>query len=390
MNHSSFTSGSRMHLCDITMFYAPHSGGVRRYLDAKHDWFARHTLIRHTLLTPGPQCGRLAPHQHTLRAPPLPFSDGYRFPLRGSPWLESLLQLSPDLIEAGDPYRLGWVAIEAGQRLGIPTLGFYHSDLPRLLAKRFGHWSHTLGRRYIRRLYQNYDLVLTPSGVMREQLLELGLEQVRVQPLGVDAGRFHPRRRSEQLRRELRLARDSRLLIFAGRYAREKHVDRLIEAFRLLGAPYHLLLVGPEMPPSSAANVSSLSRYVDADELAVLLAGSDALVHAGDTETFGLVALEAMACGLPVVGVNAGAVPELVTPEIGVLAETNTPHDLAAAVSFLFEQDLLRMGQTARQVVEARWTWERTLSRLFYTYLELSGLPGWGMPDAEEKRDAVG
>jgi alpha-1,6-mannosyltransferase len=104
-----------MHLCDLTMFYAPHSGGVRRYLDAKHDWLARHTLVRHTLLTPGPYRGLLAPHQHTLRAPPLPFSDGYRFPLRTRPWVKHLLELSPDLIEAGDPYRLGWAALQAGQ-----------------------------------------------------------------------------------------------------------------------------------------------------------------------------------------------------------------------------------------------------------------------------------
>ncbi|MEJ2060466.1 MAG: glycosyltransferase family 1 protein [Gammaproteobacteria bacterium] len=367
-----------MHLCDLTMFYAPHSGGVRRYLDAKHDWLARHTLVRHTLLTPGPYRGLLAPHQHTLCAPPLPFSDGYRFPLRTRPWVKYLLELSPDLIEAGDPYRLGWAALEAGQRLGIPTIGFYHSDLPRLIAARFGNWTQAVTRRYVRHLYRRYDQVLTPSQVMRDQLLEFGVDNVQVQPLGVDAERFHPRRHSEHLRRELGLPRKSRLLIFAGRNAREKHIDRLVEAFRLLGPDYHLLLVGPEMPCPSVSNISAFARYVGAAELSRLLAGSDALVHAGDTETFGLIVLEAMASGIPVVGVNAGAVPELVTPETGVLSPSCAARDLADAVIALFEQDVAAMGHAARQAVEAHWTWDRTLARLFDIYLDLLGQPPAG------------
>lgn len=369
-----------MHLCDLTMFYAPHSGGVRRYLDAKHDWLARHTLVRHTLLTPGPYRGLLAPHQHILYAPPLPFSDGYRFPLRTRPWVQYLLELSPDLIEAGDPYRLGWAALQAGQRLGIPTIGFFHSDLPRMIAARFGNWTGAASRRYIRHLYNRYDRVLTPSRVMHDQLLECGVTKVQVQPLGVDAERFHPRLRGEHLHRELGLSRDVRLLIFAGRYAREKHIDRLIGAFRLLGPDYHLLLVGPEMPCPSVANVSSFSRFVGVDELAPLIAGSDALVHAGDTETFGLIVLEAMASGIPVVGVNAGAVAELVTPDTGVLAQSSAACDLADAIAGLFEQDVARMGRAARHAVEARWTWDRTLARLFETCLEMLGRPHVGTP----------
>jgi alpha-1,6-mannosyltransferase len=59
-----------MHLCSLTLFYAPHSGGVKCYLDARHDWILRHTWIYHTLLTPGAYRGRLAPHQQTLYATP--------------------------------------------------------------------------------------------------------------------------------------------------------------------------------------------------------------------------------------------------------------------------------------------------------------------------------
>jgi alpha-1,6-mannosyltransferase len=376
--HAGFLLILPMHLCDITMFYAPHSGGVRRYIEAKHDWLSRQTFVRHSLLTPGSYKGRLAPYQHTLTGLPLPFSDGYRFPLRIQPWIRVLENLSPDLIEAGDPYRLSWAALEAGQCLGIPTIGFYHSDFPRLITARFGKRAGRLAERYIEHLYTRFDLVLAPSRVMQQQLQALGVSRSRVQPLGVDTERFNPRLRSRQLRRELRLGRHTRLLVFAGRNAREKHLDSLIRAVDQLGSKYHLLLVGPGMPQPSVSNVSVFSRYVDATELAGLLASSDALVHAGDMETFGLIVLEAMASGVPVVGVDAGAVPELVTSSTGMLARSSTPAHLAEAITALFERDVRQLGRAARQAVESHWTWDRTLHNLFGIYQELLGVSSPG------------
>jgi alpha-1,6-mannosyltransferase len=123
------------------------------------------------------------------------------------------------------------------------------------------------------------------------------------------------------------------------------------------------------------SNVSTFSRYVDTTELARLLAGSDALVHAGDLETFGLIVLEAMASGIPVVGVNAGAVPELITPNTGVLARSSAARDLAEAVEALFAQDTRQLGRAARLAVESHWTWDQTLSKLFRTYLEMLHRP---------------
>ncbi|WP_455380679.1 glycosyltransferase family 4 protein [Acidihalobacter prosperus] len=362
-----------MHLCDITLFYTPESGGIRRYLEAKRQWLAYHTRYRHSLLTPGRHKSQIASGIFTLPAPTLPYSNGHRFPLRQGPWIKQLIKLEPDLIEAEDPYRLASAAIEAGRQLNIPAVGFYHSDLPRLFTRRLGAEVLPLTQRYIRQLYSRFDLVLTPSQVMRNRLLQMGIEQVTVQPLGVDTEVFHPRHRDLYLRQHLGLDASTRLLIFAGRYAREKNLEQLVEAFSLLGTEYHLLLVGSEMPFSSTAHVSCFPHFVATPDLARLLASADALVHAGDNETFGLIVLEAMASGIPVVGVNAGAIPELVNPAIGTLATDCAPKQLAEAIEALFIQDIHGLGMQARHQAESYWTWDHAFNLLLENYHELLG-----------------
>jgi alpha-1,6-mannosyltransferase len=361
-----------MHISDITMFWTPSSGGVRTYLEAKDAWLAHQAGIRHTLLVPGPAAAR-AGICTTLPAPPLPFGHGYRFPLRRQAWIEQLVQLAPDIIEAGDPYLLAWAALAAGRRLQVPVVGFYHSDLPRRVGTRAGQWSNRWLNAYITRLYRQFDRVLAPSQVMADKLRGLGVHRVRVQPLGVDLVQFNPRHRDAAVRRELGVDDATRLLIFAGRGAYEKNLPLLLQAMTRLGRGFHLHLVGSGLPHRLPDNVSKTDRFVDRGGLARWLAGSDALVHAGDRETFGLVVLEAMASGIPVVGVQAGAVAELVVPGTGLLARPCSAESLADTVRALFADDWREMGRQARQHVEQHYGWEQVLLRLLGHYRELTG-----------------
>ncbi len=364
-----------MHLTDITIFWTPTCGGVRTYLEAKRRWLAGQPDVRTSLLVPGPEEG-VKLDVYTLPAPRLPFGKGYRFPLRRRPWTRRLVALRPDIIEAGDPYVLPWAALEAGQRLGVPVVGFYHSDLQRLVSARAGHWSNRWLDRYILRLYSRFDRVLAPSRVMADKLRRLGVpgERVHVQPLGVDSTLFHPDRRDQALRRRLGLDHQVRLLVFAGRGSREKHIPLLLRVMVELGTGYHLHLVGSGMPRRLPANVSRSNGFVDPFRLSRILASSDALLHGGDSETFGLVVLEAMASGIPVVGVDAGAVAELVVPGTGLLAEPNSPASLAGTVRKLFADDYTAMGRRARKHVTDNYTWDQVLARLLAHYRDLTCL----------------
>jgi alpha-1,6-mannosyltransferase len=360
-----------LHVADTTMFYAPASGGVRTYLEAKAGWLATSRPdVRYSLLVPGATVG-LVGAIHTLPAPPLPFSNGYRFPLRRRAWVDALVELKPDLIEAQDPYVTGWAAVEAGARLGVPVVGYYHSDMTRLIGSRVGHWADRWLNAYVAKLYRRFDRVFVPSQAMAEKLERLQVPNIVVQPLGVDLQRFDPARRDPQLRQRLGIDGDARLLIFAGRGSHEKQIPVLLQATRLLGERYRLLLVGSHMPKRVPGNVRVIDHFVPKDELAGMFAASDALVHAGDRETFGLVVLEGMASGLPVIGTDAGAVSELVTPDCGRLARANDAAAFADAVREVFAGDPLAMGRNGRRRAETLYGWNGVMSQLMRQYESL-------------------
>jgi len=361
-----------MHLVDTTMFFASEGGGVGRYLAAKHDWLAHHSAIRHTILAPGARDAIEQRGLVTIASPALPALHGYRFPLRLSRWTECLVALAPDAIEVGDPYAPAWAALRAGQRLGVPVVGFYHSDLVRLIGARAGKWIEPTIARYVRNLYRHFDLIIAPSRYVYRKLAALGIARLICRPLGVDTNAFHPSRRDPQLRHELGLHPGTRLAIFAGRFAREKNLLVLLDAFKRLGPRYHLLLVGSgiELPAQSNATVLPYQRSVEA--LARLVASSDLLVHAGAQETFGLIVLEAMACGRPVVAANSGGLAELVVPGTGIVAAPRDAGALAAGVDAAYDADIEKMGRQARAYVESVFSWDSVMRSLIACYSRLT------------------
>ncbi|MBA2689316.1 MAG: glycosyltransferase, partial [Burkholderiales bacterium] len=150
-----------------------------------------------------------------------------------------------------------------------------------------------------------------------------------------------------------------------------------LSAIKRLGAPYHLLLVGSGNPVKPQANVTIYPYQISDEKLARLIASCDALVHAGAQETFGLVVLEAMACGLPVVAVQQGAVAELIDESYGVLVRPGNSRAFADAIESLYSQDLRVLGERARLVTEENYSWEAVMNSLVGIYRQqlLSSYP---------------
>ncbi len=193
---------------------------------------------------------------------------------------------------------------------------------------------------------------------------------------------FCPQQRDPGLRQRLGLAPQARLLVYAGRFAPEKNLGLLAAAVQRLGPPYHALLIGSGQPPPPSAQLSILPFEREPARLARLLAGSDVLVHPGHCETFGLVVLEAMACGLPVVGMAAGGVAELVDADTGILVRPGDVDALCQAIEAMFQRDLAALGRQARCKACQRFDWQRVMPQLVRRYAGVLSAQATPVPQA--------
>ncbi|HEY9216590.1 MAG TPA: glycosyltransferase [Phenylobacterium sp.] len=380
-------SGRPSRLVDTTMLFAPQSGGVKRYLLAKRAWIAANRpKLRHHLVLPGREDAHDGEGLWSIYTAPLPFGNGYRWPVSKTAWMDRLIRRRPTIIEAGDPYTPGLAALRAGQALGTPVVGFCHTDLPALAGLHLGDWAEAPVRRRWVRIYNQFDAVLAPSSFIAGRLVEAGVPKAQALPLGVDVSMFRPEHGDRaKLRARLGIPAEGRLLVFAGRAAREKRLDLLVEAVERLGDPYTLLLVGAGEAAPASDRVVNLPYQQDAAGLSRLLASCDAFVHANPDEPFGLIVLEAMASGLPVVGFASGGVAETVDAEVGQLAATPDSAALAEAIDALFARDLAEVSRRARERAVARHSWPAVFETLMEVYSGLTGDANFLDPAAQRE-----
>ncbi len=230
------------------------------------------------------------------------------------------------------------------------------------------------------------DRVYALSSTRAEALQDLGIPDVQVLPLGVDLNVFSPSRRDPALRAAWGASappypKSAPVLIYAGRLDSEKQPDILLDAFEQLptslGAVLVLMGDGPARQEIEvrAGSLRAQGRTVhvtgyvkDRESLASHLASADVYVSAMAHETFGISILEAQACGLPVVGVRSGAMPDRVSASLGHLAPPDDAEAFASAIQAALSDDLADMGRRARQHVEASFAWDRTFRRVLGFY----------------------
>lgn len=379
-------SGAPLVLCDLTQSYSPAGGGgISTYLREKRDYVLRETPHHLLQIVPGPTDRVTVNGRHIFAevgAEPVRGSPNYRFILRTGVVRDLLAQYRPDIIESLCPWVLPWTAINHRRAFPDTTLvAGYRTDFPnahvyRVAADKFGD---TLGRGfrwlsygYAEITYREFDWVYTLSETARLPLARRGIHQTSALPLGVDTSLFTPARRDPTYRAELGLPGDGPLLIYAGRIDNEKRADRLIEMFRLLprkmGAAMVLIGDGKLRQSMVAASrdlpIAMPGFETNRTELARALASADIYVSAMADETFGVSVLEAQASGLPVVGVNGGAMPDRVPPAVGRLGPVDDTAAMAENVRLVAGQ-MHVMSLAARDLVVRQFGWDRTFERLF-------------------------
>ena len=369
------------------------SGGVRRYVSEK----ARHLRERcsedeHLLIVPGEQDDLIVAERartYFIQSPLISGRSRYRVLLRLEAIERILEKERPDMIESGDPYQCGWKAVRSGAALGIPVIGFYHSHFPeayvrsvrRFFGGRLCEFFVNCSKHYVRNLYNRFERTIVPSPELGAVLASWGVQNVAHSDLGVDTSVFRPAAAaSENVRGEFGIPRERTLLLYVGRLAQEKNTHTLFAAFHLLPrGRFHLFVVGDGLQRSEIESTSRDSRSIitwlpycaEPARLAALYRAADFFVHPGVQETFGLVTLEAQACGTRVIGIRGSYMDRIVHSDQTAWAEANTPRALAESILATAESGSLHDPEQLHARIAAQYAWCEVFARLFDVYREV-------------------
>ena len=333
------------------------SASVATTLDGSHDWYPRYQRLT-TDLFPLPHFLQLVDYPRFLQ---------YLVASR-----------RPDVV------------LVSNSELGYRLLPYLRGMSPSTTLADFCHseiddWNNGGYPRFSIEYQESLDLTITASEHLRSWMIARGgrPERIEVSRANIDTGTWRPLPGARQeLRRELGLADDEPIVLFAGRLAGEKQPRVLAETFALLagtGARFTGIVVGegPErgwlggfVRNRGLQDRVRLLGGLGPDRMLRLMAGSDILFVPSKVEGIALTFYEALACGIPVVGARVGGQAELVTDEVGVLLERSTPEDEALRYAevlarLLADPDRRRsMGLAARELVETSFPLERMGERM--------------------------
>ncbi len=308
-----------------------------------------------------------------MPAVPFPLYPELRLALPRSSMRKTLLDFQPDVIHAVDPVLLGVAGIYYASTLRIPLVVSYHTQLPKYLHYyRLGS-IEGLVWKLLRTRHNGAALNLCTSSAMVDDLTRHGIARVVLWQRGIDTDLFCQERASRGMRAYLSQGHlDSPLLLYVGRLSAEKNIEQLK---RILSAmpEARLALVGggPHrniLEKHFHGTPTFFPGYMEGQRLACAFASADMFVLPSRTETLGLVLLEAMAAGCPVIAARAGGIPDLVEDGVsGFLFEEE--QEAIQAVRLLLQDPAKRecVRRHARREAE-RWSWTASTDqlRMFY------------------------
>jgi glycosyltransferase involved in cell wall biosynthesis len=317
---------------------------------------------------------------------PLPLYPELKLALPRPSVSEALEAFGPDLVHVVNPAVLGLGGIWLAKTRSIPLVASYHTHLPKYLEYYGLGMLEPVLWELLKAAHNQAQLNLCTSTAMVAELSERGIQHTALWQRGVDTELFRPELRSQAMRERLLGGRSDtdQLLLYIGRLSAEKQIERIRPVLDALpGARLALVGDGPyrqQLETLFAGSATTFVGYLAGEELASAYASADAFLFPSSTETLGLVLLEAMAAGCPVVGANRGGIPDIVTDgENGCLYEPEGGDggagSLTAATLRLLGDGSQRqqLRRNARQEAE-RWGWVGATEQLRGYYRQvLSG-----------------
>jgi glycosyltransferase involved in cell wall biosynthesis len=286
----------------------------------------------------------------------------------------SLDAFGPDVVHLAGPVTNGFGGLKYAQSRHLPVVSSYHTSLPEY-ARLYGlGWLVEWAWSSLRSVHNSTAVTLCPSRQTIEDLTARGFERLALWARGVDASLFSPALRSTAMRARLGVGEGEALVMYVGRLAREKKLDRLATALRRIDG-VRAAIVGDGPDRARLEQVFSdlpvtFTGTLRGEELASAYASADIFAFPSDTDTFGNVVLEAMACGVPVVACNVGGQLDLVQHGAsGLLFEADDTEQFAARLCQYRDDPRLRATHAAEALHAARErTWPRQIDVLMRHY----------------------
>ena len=380
-----------MKICDLTQMYSSQGGGVRSYLLAKRRYIRERTSHEHLLIVPGSRTEQVEGGRTqvwTVRGPLVNRTSRYRWMMDLPALLRILYSERPDIVESGDPYHAALVARNWANRRGSKFYMFYHSHFPdailRTVLKFAGGWARSVTEQlagdYLRHLASGGRGVFVGSRHLIHILNQWGVPRLIHLPLGVDTEIFQPvtAERKRELRQKLGLPLEGKVLLYVGRFSPDKDTALLLRTWTLLEElePENWVgvMVGDGQMRDAVngfvrnhARVRRVPFLKSLSELAEWYQAADILLHPGRWETFGLVLLEAQACGLPVVAFRGGAMEEQ-SYDVADWAKERSSSSFAHAIAHKLNHLEKENSRALRNFIEENFSWNRTFARQLAEY----------------------
>ena len=278
----------------------------------------------------------------------IPGVRGLMFKKNAKKALKNLLEKEDiDIIHGHYLFPAGAAAVEVGKEHNIPTYVTAHgSDMFEL------YKNQPLMRPTIKKVLSDADRVLAVSNALKHEIIATGVvgiaDKTRIFWNSVDIDKFTPDG-DDSFKKEYKLA-DKPIVLFVGNLIKRKNVESLLEAKKIANSDYYLVIVGDGplfkklRKKADEDNIRDVIFTGARNDVEKIIPGCDVLILPSFSESFGLVLIEALACGKPVIGSNVGGITEIITDDVGLFVNPNKVSSIAKSIDTIINDDGLRLA----------------------------------------------
>ncbi len=317
-----------------------------------------------------------------VAAMPLPLYPELKLGLPGPSVADALEEFKPDLIHVVNPAVLGLGGIWLAKTNNIPLVASYHTHLPKYLEHYGMGMLEPLLWELLKAAHNQALLNLCTSTAMVKELESKGIRRTALWQRGVDTESFKPEFRNQEMRQKLlgKYKDTDSLLIYVGRLSAEKQIERIKPVLeKIPDACLALVGDGPhrgQLEKIFENTKTNFIGYLAGEKLASAYASGDIFLFPSSTETLGLVLLEAMAAGCPVIGANKGGIPDIINDEInGCLYDPDQEDQgeqslIDATKKILLDKEKKEQMRKAARKEAEKWDWNQATLQLKNFYDE--------------------